>query len=49
MFLCCFQIDVNKDGKVSKEEFLKTYKKASSEVVNVEKMMADMQGHVGSH
>jgi len=37
------KMDENKDGKITKEEFLKHYQKASSEVVNTQKMLQDLQ------
>jgi len=42
------KMDENKDGKISKEEFLRHYQKASSEVVNTQKMLQDLQKSIST-
>jgi len=42
------KMDENKDGKISKDEFLKHYQKASSEVVNTQKMLQDLQKSIST-
>ncbi len=42
------RMDENGDGKISKDEFLKHYQKASSEVVNTQKMLQDLQKSIAS-